>query len=89
MDYTTNKSGKILNMDKRGIFYLASDGKPYEFRHDTIPGGASTSIAMPVKEKDVSRAGTTIEVGPEYNCWEIRFNDKGYILSMKNISTRT
>ena len=86
MEYKTNSSGKILNMDKRGIFYLASDGKPYEFRHDTIPGGVSSSVAMPVKEKDASRAGTTIEVGPEYNRWEIRYNDKGYILEMKKLS---
>lgn len=88
MEYKTNSSGKILNMDKRGIWYLASDGKPYEFRHDTIPGGVSTSISMPVRQKDEDRAGQTITVGPEYNCWEISFNDNGYILSMKNLSAR-
>ena len=86
MDYKTNSSGKILNMDKPGIFFLASDGKPYEFRHDTIPG-STTANDMPVKEKDIDRASKTIEVGAEHNRWKIEFNDKGYVKSMKNIST--
>ena len=87
MTYTTNSSGRISNMDKPGIWYLASDGKPYEFRHDTF-GSASSSISMPVRQKDADRAGTTIEVGPDYNRWEISYNDNGYITSMKNVSTR-
>lgn len=87
MNYETNSAGKILNMDKSGIFYLASDGKPYEFRHDTF-GGASSSISMPVRNRDEDRAGTIITVGPDYNRWEIAYNDRGYITSMKNVSTR-
>lgn len=87
MNYKTNSSGKILNMDKRGIFFLASDGEPYEFRHDTLGGGGSTGISMPVRHKDESRAGKLIIVGPPYNRWEIQFNENGYITRMRNLST--
>ena len=86
MNYVTNSSGKIFNMGRRGIFFLASDGEPYEFRHDTIPGGASTRISMPVREKDERRAGKTITVGPPYNRWEILFNENGYIMHMRRIN---
>lgn len=87
MEYKTNSEGKILNMDKEGIFFLASDGKPYEFRHDVF-GTPSTSHSMPVKAKDIERAGKTIEVGPLWNRWEIKFNENGYILSMQDISRK-
>ena len=87
MEYKTNRSGKILNMGRRGIFFLASDGEPYEFRHDTIPG-SFTGMSMPVRERDESRAGETITVGPPYNFWMIRFNENGYVEQMRNLSAR-
>lgn len=88
MEYQTNKDGKILNMDKRGVWHLASDGKPYEFRADTLPSGNKTGIVLPVCSRDVSRAGTTIVVGPSSYRWEIRFNDNGYVAQMSNITKR-
>ena len=88
MEYQTSFCGKILNMDKPGIWYLASDGKPYEFRHDILPGGKKTGVALPVQHQDETRAGARIRVGPDGNRWEICFNENGYITWMSQLSAR-
>ena len=88
MDYQTNSYGKILNMNRPGIWYLASDGKPYEFRYDLLPGGKTTGFALPVQHQDETRAGARIRVGPDANRWEICFNENGYITWMSHLSGR-
>ena len=57
-----------------GIYKIASDGKPIRFS-SKIPGSnAVYSSAVPVMDRDESRAGTVIAVGH----WELAYDSLGY-----------
>lgn len=57
-----------------GIYKIASDGKPIRFS-SKIPGSnAVYSSAVPVMDRDESRAGTTITV----DSWKLTYDERGY-----------
>lgn len=58
---------------KDGIYKIASDGKPIRFSHKA-PGGGVYSTAIPVMDRDESRADTVITVGR----WELAYDSLGY-----------
>ena len=55
-----------------GIYKIASDGKPIRLSHKA-PGGGVYSTAIPVMDRDESRAGTVITVGR----WELAYDELG------------
>lgn len=65
---------------KDGLYEIASDGKPIRFSHKA-PGGGVYGVAIPVMERDESRADTTITVGH----WELSYDSLGYCYSRKNL----
>lgn len=66
---------------KDGIYKIASDGKP--IRYSTkAPGGGVYGAAIPVMERDESRADTTITVGH----WELSYDSRGCCYSRKNLN---
>lgn len=65
---------------KDGIYKIASDGKPVRFS-TKAPGGGVYGAAIPVMERDESRADTTITVGH----WELAYDSHGYCYSRKNL----
>ena len=65
---------------KNGIYKTASDGKPVRF-FNKAPGGGGYGAAVPVMERDESRADTTITVGH----WELAYDSHGYCYSRKNL----
>lgn len=65
---------------KDGIYKTASDGKPIRFSHKP-PCGGQYGSAIPVMERDESRADTTITVGH----WELSYDSLGYCYSRKNL----
>lgn len=69
------KEGFIPGEDdgKDALYKIASDGKPIRFSHKA-PGGGVYSTAIPVMDRDESRAGTTITVGR----WELAYDSLGY-----------
>lgn len=76
------KEGFIPGEDdgKDGIYKIASDGKPIRFSHKP-PCGGQYGSAIPVMERDESRADTTITVGH----WELSYDSLGYCYSRKNL----
>lgn len=52
---------------------LASDGKPIRFS-TKAPGGGTYAVAVPVMDRDVARANSTITVGH----WELSYDSLGY-----------
>lgn len=65
---------------KDGIYKIASDGKPIRFSNKALGGGVY-GTAIPVMERDESRADTTITVGH----WELSYDSLGYCYSRKNL----
>lgn len=65
---------------KDGIYKIASDGKPIRYSN-MAPGGGVYGTAIPVMERDESRADTTITVGH----WELAYDSHGYCYSRKNL----
>ncbi len=63
-----------------GIYKIASDGKPIRFSLKA-PGGGIYSTAIPVMDRDESRAGTVITVGR----WKLSYDSLGYCFSRKNL----
>lgn len=76
------KEGFIPGEDdgKDGIYKIASDGKPIRFSNKALGGGVY-GTAIPVMERDESRADTTITVGH----WELSYDSRGYCYSRKNL----
>lgn len=76
------KEGFIPGEDdgKDGIYKIASDGKPIRFSHKP-PCGGQYGSAIPVMERDESRADTIITVGH----WELSYDSLGYCYSRKNL----
>lgn len=76
------KEGFIPSEDdgKDGIYKIASDGKPIRYSNKA-PGGGKYGSAIPVMERDESRADTTITVGH----WELSYDSLGYCYSRKNL----
>ena len=76
------KEGFITGEDdgKDGIYKIASDGKPIRFSNKA-PGGGVYGTAIPVMDRDESRADTTITVGH----WELAYDSHGYCYSRKNL----
>lgn len=76
------KEGFIPGEDdgKDGIYKIASDGKPVRYSNKA-PGGGKYGSAIPVMERDESRADTTITVGH----WELAYDSHGYCYSRKNL----
>lgn len=76
------KEGFIPGEDdgKDGIYKIASDGKPIRFSNKALGGGVY-GTAIPVMERDESRADTTITVGH----WELSYDSLGYCFSRKNL----
>ena len=58
---------------KDALYKIASDGKPIRFSHKA-PGGGVYSTAIPVMDRDKSRAGTVITV----DRWELAYDSLGY-----------
>ena len=65
---------------KDGIYKIASDGKPIRYSNKALGGGVY-GVAIPVMERDESRADTTITVGH----WELSYDSLGYCYSRKNL----
>lgn len=65
---------------KDGICEIASDGKPIRYSNKA-PGGGVYGAAIPVMDRDESRADTTITVGH----WELAYDSHGYCYSRKNL----
>ena len=65
---------------KDGIYKIASDGKPIRFSNKA-PGGGVYGVAIPVMDRDESRADTTITVGH----WELSYDSRGCCYSRKNL----
>lgn len=63
-----------------GLYEIASDGKPVRYSNKA-PGGGIYGTAIPVMERDESRADTTITVGH----WELSYDSLGYCYSRKNL----
>lgn len=76
------KEGFIPGEDdgKDGIYKTASDGKPIRFSNKALGGGVY-GTAIPVMDRDESRADTTITVGH----WELAYDSHGYCYSRKNL----
>lgn len=66
---------------KDGLYEIASDGKPIRLS-TKAPGGGVYGAAVPVMERDESRADTTITVGH----WELSYDRLGYCYSRKNLN---
>lgn len=60
---------------------MASDGKPIKLASGAMSGGAKTSIRTPTMERDMDRAGTTIEAGG----FRLTYDDLGYCVSKAKI----
>lgn len=65
---------------KNGRYEIASDGKPVRYSNKA-PGGGVYGVAIPVMERDKSRADATITVGH----WELSYDSLGYCYSRKNL----
>lgn len=65
---------------KDGLYETASDGKPIRYSNKA-PGGGVYGTAIPVMDRDESRADTTITVGH----WELSYDSLGYCYSRKNL----
>ena len=65
---------------KDGLNETASDGKPIRFSNKALGGGVY-GTAIPVMDRDESRADTTITVGH----WELSYDSLGYCYSRKNL----
>ena len=65
---------------KNGLYEIASDGKPVRYSNKALGGGVY-GVAIPVMERDESRADTTITVGH----WELSYDSLGYCYSRKNL----
>lgn len=77
------KEGFIPGEDdgKDGIYKIASDGKPIRYSNKALGGGVY-GVAIPVMDRDESRADTTITVGH----WELSYDSRGYCYSRKNLN---
>lgn len=65
---------------KDGIYKIASDGKPIRYSNKALGGGVY-GVAIPVMDRDESRADTTITVGH----WELSYDSRGCCYSRKNL----
>lgn len=65
---------------KDGRYEIASDGKPVRYSNKA-PGGGVYGVAIPVMERDKSRADATITVGH----WELSYDSLGCCYSRKNL----
>lgn len=65
---------------KDGIYKIASDGKPIRYSNKALGGGVY-GVAIPVMDRDESRADTTITVGH----WELSYDSLGCCYSRKNL----
>lgn len=63
-----------------GIYKIASDGKPIRYSNKALGGGVY-GVAIPVMDRDESRADTTITVGH----WELSYDSLGYCYSRTNL----
>lgn len=76
------REGFIPSADdgKDALYKIASDGKPIRFSNKALGGGVY-GTAIPVMDRDESRADTTITVGH----WELRYDSRGYCYSRTNL----
>ena len=65
---------------KDALYKIASDGKPIRFSNKA-PGGGVYGVAIPVMDRDESRADTTITV----DHWELSYDSRGYCYSRTNL----
>lgn len=65
---------------KDALYKIASDGKPIRFSSKALGGGVY-STAIPVMDRDESRAGTVITVGH----WKLGYDSRGYCYSRMNL----
>lgn len=72
------KEGFIPAADdgKDALYKIASDGKPIRFSNKALGGGVYSS-AVPVMDRDKSRAGRSITV----DNWTLDYNEEGYCIS--------
>lgn len=76
------KEGFIPAKDdgKDALYKIASDGKPIRYSNKALGGGVY-GVAIPVMDRDESRADTTITVGH----WELSYDSLGYCYSRTNL----
>ncbi len=65
---------------KDALYKIASDGKPIRYSNKALGGGVY-GTAIPVMDRDESRADTTITVGH----WELSYDSRGCCYSRKNL----
>ena len=65
---------------KDDIYKIASDGKPIRYSNKALGDGVY-GVAIPVMDRDESRADTSITVGH----WELSYDSRGYCYSRKNL----
>lgn len=65
---------------KDALYKIASDEKPIRYSNKALGGGVY-GAAIPVMDRDESRADTTITVGH----WELAYDSHGYCYSRKNL----
>lgn len=63
-----------------GLYEIASDCKPIRCSNKAL-GGGIYGVAIPVMDRDESRADTTITV----DHWELSYDSRGYCYSRKNL----
>ena len=66
---------------KDALYKIASDGKPIRYSNKALGGGVY-GVAIPVMDRDESRADTTITVGH----WELSYDSRGCCYSRKNLN---
>ena len=75
------KKGEEPLMVDGVLAIMASDGKPVKLTSGVLGKGTKASVKTPSMERDISRAGTTIEAGG----FKLRYDDNGYCISKTRI----
>ena len=65
---------------KDALYKIASDGKPIRYSNKALGGGVY-GTAIPVMDRDESRADTTITV----DYWKLSYDSRGYCYSRTNM----
>lgn len=76
------KEGFLPATEDKKDYEIASDGKPIRFSNKPSPnGGVVYAYPIPVMDRDLERADTTITVGN----WELRYDSHGYCYMRKKL----
>nr|DAM80027.1 MAG TPA: hypothetical protein [Caudoviricetes sp.]DAP25136.1 MAG TPA: hypothetical protein [Caudoviricetes sp.] len=75
------KKGEEPLMVDGVLAIMASDGKPIKMTSGVLAKGTKASVKTPSMERDISRAGTTIEAGG----FRLTYDSEGYCKSKARI----